>query len=142
MTEVAFHFNAPDKLEYVCRLSRKAYGVGSRVVVTGSNSVLDRLDVLLWTFSSPDFLPHCKFIDNDSVSESSPILLSESLVAVPYRDVLINLGEGVPNGFEAFHRLIEVVSTEEQDRGVARSRWKHYLQLGIEPVRHDLALKT
>ena len=26
MTEVAFHFNAPDKLGYACRLLRKAVG--------------------------------------------------------------------------------------------------------------------
>jgi hypothetical protein len=31
MTEIAFHFNAPDKLDYACRLLRKA--VGRRPVV-------------------------------------------------------------------------------------------------------------
>ena len=34
MTDVAFHFNAPDKLAYACRLLRKAVGSGSRVVNT------------------------------------------------------------------------------------------------------------
>ena len=34
MTEVAFHFNAPDKVAYACRLLRKAVGSGARVVVT------------------------------------------------------------------------------------------------------------
>jgi hypothetical protein len=35
MTEIAFHFNVPDKLAYSCRLLRKAYLSGARVVVTG-----------------------------------------------------------------------------------------------------------
>ena len=33
MTEVAFHFNAPDKRSYACRLLRKAYLRGARVLV-------------------------------------------------------------------------------------------------------------
>ena len=33
MSEVAFHFNAPDKLAYACRLLRKAVGSGARAVV-------------------------------------------------------------------------------------------------------------
>ena len=40
MTEVAFHFNAPDKLAYVCRLLRKATGSGARVVVTANPGLL------------------------------------------------------------------------------------------------------
>ena len=31
MTEIAFHFNAPDKLAYACRLLRKAVASGARV---------------------------------------------------------------------------------------------------------------
>ncbi|MDR3004056.1 MAG: DNA polymerase III subunit chi, partial [Acidovorax sp.] len=31
MTEVAFHFNAPDKLGYVCRFVRKALRHDARV---------------------------------------------------------------------------------------------------------------
>ena len=35
MTEVAFHFNVPQKSGYACRLLRKATAGGARVVVTG-----------------------------------------------------------------------------------------------------------
>ena len=37
MTEVAFHFNATDKLEYACRLLRKAVANSAQVVVTGGD---------------------------------------------------------------------------------------------------------
>ena len=59
MTEVAFHFNAPDKLGYACRLLRKAVGTGARVMVTGDSSTLRELDVALWTFAPLEFLAHC-----------------------------------------------------------------------------------
>ena len=44
MTEIAFHFNAPDRLAYTCRLLRKAVSAGARLVVTGPAEALDRLD--------------------------------------------------------------------------------------------------
>ena len=35
MTEITFHFNAPDKMDYACRFLRKAYNLQARVMVTG-----------------------------------------------------------------------------------------------------------
>ena len=60
MTEIAFHFNAPDKLAYACRLLRKAVSSGARVVVTGTPASLQALDTLLWTFSPLEFVAHCR----------------------------------------------------------------------------------
>lgn len=141
MTEVAFHFNAPDKLAYACRLLRKATGSGAKVVVTGPAELLDRLDVLLWTFSSGDFLPHARQPAEARVLAASPIILSETVDDTPYRQVLLNLGAEVPSGFDQFERLIEVVSLEEGDRLQARGRWKQYTSLGYAITRHDLVLK-
>ena len=59
MTEVAFHFNMPDKVAYACRLVRKASRAGTRVVVTGEPTLLRSLDTELWTFSPLEFIPHC-----------------------------------------------------------------------------------
>ena len=47
--------------------------------------------------------------------------------------------EAVPQGFERFERLIEVVTGDEGDRLQARSRWKHYADRGYAITRHDLA---
>jgi DNA polymerase-3 subunit chi len=139
MTEVAFHFNAPDKLGYACRLLRKAFGTGSRVVVTGSPELLRELDVSLWTFGALEFVPHCHGATQDPrVQARSPIVLAETPRSAPHQEVLVNLGEGVPEGFERFERLIEVVTQEGDDRANARHRWKHYSDRGYAIVRHDL----
>jgi len=45
----------------------------------------------------------------------------------------------VPGGFEQFERLIEVVTSDAQDRFQARQRWKHYADRGYAITRHDLA---
>jgi len=140
MTEVAFHFNVPDKLAYACRLLRKATGAGSKVVVTGESQQLRTLDTELWTFSALEFIPHCHAASADAqVLAASPVVLADTPRGTPHQEVLVNLGEGVPEGFERFERLIEVVSQDDGDRQRARARWKHYADRGYAIQRHDLA---
>ena len=139
MTEVAFHFNMPDKLGYACRLLRKAYGAGSRVVVTAPGEVLRDLDVQLWTFGPLDFVPHCGADAPAAMQSRTPIVLSEAARSAPHQEVLVNLGDDVPDGFERFERLIELVSSDPDDRIRARRRWKHYADRGYGIERHDLA---
>jgi len=138
MTEVAFHFNAPDKLGYACRLLRKAVNSGARVVVTGDADVLGRLDTELWTFSALEFIPHCFGASSAAVQARTPIVLAQGVDGAPHREVLVNLGTSVPGGFEGFERLIEVVTGDEDDRQAARRRWKHYADRGYAIVKHDL----
>jgi DNA polymerase-3 subunit chi len=141
MTEVAFHFNAPDKLGYACRLLRKAVGSGARVMVTGESGTLRQLDVALWTFAPLEFLPHCQDDATPAALAASPVVLAESVRTAPHQQVLVNLGGTVPEGFERFERLIEVVTEGEQDRLDARRRWKHYADRGYAIVKHDVAAR-
>lgn len=140
MTEVAFHFNVPDKLAYGCRLVRKAWSSGARVVVTAESDVLDRLDQMLWTFSPLEFVPHCRAPAQPATLAASPVLLAVSLEQSPHHEVLVNLGSAVPSGFERFERFIELVGTDDVDRAAARGRWKHYADRGYVLKRHDLAV--
>lgn len=140
MTEVAFHFNAPDKLGYACRLLRKAVASGARVVVTAEPAVLRELDVALWTFSPLEFLAHCHAEAASEVTLArSAVVLAGSARIAPHQQVLVNLGGSVPEGFERFERLIEVVTGQGEDRQQARHRWKHYAGRGYAITRHDLA---
>ena len=140
MTEVAFHFNAPDKLGYACRLVRKAVTAGARVVVTGEQALLRELDLALWTFAPLEFIPHCHGADcSPAAQAASLVVLADSPRQTPHQQVLVNLGEPVPDGFERFERLIEVVTVLDEDRLRARQRWKHYADRGYAITRHDLA---
>ena len=57
VTEVDFHFNAPDKLGYACRLLRKAVARMARAWwSSATRATLRDLDIALWTFSPLDFI--------------------------------------------------------------------------------------
>lgn len=142
MTEIAFHFNVPERLAYACRLLRKAVGSGARVLVTGESDTLKQLDTALWTFSATDFVPHCDLDGEAAVLALSPVILAPSLTSTPHHEVLLNLGQLVPDGFEQFQRVIELVGIDDEERPMARARWKHYTDRGYAITRHDLTLKT
>ena len=142
MTQIEFHFNAPERLHYACRLLRKAHGRGLRVGVVGSEVVLRQLDEALWTFSELDFLPHSKALDAPEVQRASPVQLNADPLRLSGLDVLLNLGDEVPQGFEKFDRLIEIVATDDHGRMTARQRWRHYTAQGYALGQHDLSKST
>lgn len=142
MTEVAFHFNAPDKLAYVCRLARKAARRDTRVVITGGAEDLRQLDRMLWALGPSDFVAHCLEDAGAEMLQLSPVVLATHARAGEQRELLVNVGDAVPEGFEEFAKLVEVVSqSDPEDRVRARERWRHYAARGYAIVRHDLVLK-
>lgn len=140
LPDVAFHFNAPDRLGYACRLLRKAYLRKARLFVWVAESDLARLDASLWTMGTGEFVPHCRADDPESVKKRSPIHLGEALPAEGGSFVLVNLRPEMPANPGSFSRIIEVVTLDEADRAPARDRWRQYKALGLDPQRHDLQL--
>jgi DNA polymerase-3 subunit chi len=147
MTEVAFHFNVPDKMNYVCRLLRKASQAKARVVVAGPHQALQTLDEALWTFTATSFVAHCWSSDASPKTDLSSVILKNQDNAsgdaeMPHHEVLLNLGNTMPLGYETFERVIEVVGLNEEDKSQARERWKQYAQRGYTLVKHDLSDKA
>ena len=142
MTDIAFHFGAPDKWAYACRLLRKASGSGARVQVLVPEPMVAKLDTDLWAVAATEFVTHCtSAADNSVKSRSAVLLVSDMEDSIAPRQVLVNLGNAVPSQFDTFQRVIEVVSLDETDRLGARGRWKRYTELGYSITRHDLALR-
>jgi DNA polymerase-3 subunit chi len=142
VTEVSFHFNVPDRMSYACRLLRKAVRRGAKVVVSAPNDVLARFDKQLWVFDPLDFVPHIHVRSGHAPAarlHDTPVWLSEGARELPHREVLLNLGEELVDGFESFARVIELVSVDGPDRPLGRARWKHYSDRGYAISRHDVA---
>ena len=59
--QVEFHTGVADDLGFACRLLRKAYHKGARVLVRAPSARLARLDRELWTFVEREFIPHLRF---------------------------------------------------------------------------------
>jgi DNA polymerase-3 subunit chi len=150
MARIDFHSNVSDKLEYACRLTRKIWSttpIGEpvrNIVMVGEKADLQKLDELLWIFSSTEFLPHC-FIEDEAAIET-PIVLSmdcspSTLSAIPHADILIHLGMRMPDDVPAlvarFPRIVEVVTVNEAERLAGRDRYKAYRDLGHELHNFD-----
>jgi DNA polymerase III subunit chi len=143
MTEIAFHVNAPDKLDYACRLLRATQKKSAQVLVLGQMDALKSLSSKLWAMAPTEFLPHCLADAAPEVITHSPIVLSAELPnSNTNSQVLLNLGAALPNGFERFERLIELVGQDEADLQAARTRWKHYKDRGYALSRYDVVSKA
>ena len=142
MTRIEFHFNTTERLLHTCRLLRKARAQDLRIAVVGAPATLRQLDAELWRFQDVAFLGHCTPESPPEVQEASAIGLGPDQMFWGANEVLVNLGDEVPVGFEAFKRLIEIVSNDEHGKAQARLRWKHYKSLGFDLVQHDLSKST
>ena len=140
MTEVSFHFNLADRLDYACRLLRKVWRRGLRVAAVGPEPLLQELDRALWCFEPREFVPHAHLRQaRSTVAAHTAVWLAPATEGLPPASVLVNLGQEVPAGFERFERLIELVSREPADRQAARRRWKHYAERGYQIQTHEVA---
>lgn len=138
MTELAFHFNAPDRLGYTARLLRKAWLRGARVTVLVPPHEVDELARQIWLVGQGDFVPHARPGDPPAVHRHSPIRLVEQLDEAARTGVLVNLCAQAVSEPQQHERIIEVVTLDEADRAQARQRWRQYVACGVEPLRHDL----
>ncbi len=146
MTVPEFHTGVADKLGYTCRLLRKAWRAGNRVVVTGDPAQLSRLDALLWTFEVGEFVPHARLRAGEVIAPRlarTPIWLVDVVDDVVNDagrcDVLVNLGPDWVPGHAACARLIEIVADTPDELQAGRQRWRQYLAAGLTPVNRSQA---
>jgi len=139
---IDFHFNVEDRLQYACRVVRKARAANKSLLVYANDSArMARFDAALWIFSALDFVPHV-YVDSPLAARTPVLLTLDATLAAPARDVFLNLDDDVPPGFGdllgRFERMIEVVSREETDRLRARERFKSYRAAGVEPNKFEM----
>ncbi|MDE2400691.1 MAG: DNA polymerase III subunit chi [Burkholderiales bacterium] len=145
MNTVEFHHGTSDKLAYACRLLRKAYRTGARLVVTGDAATLKALDRQLWVFDDQEFVPHVLATPGQDVPtrlHDTPVWLAPHGADAPpapgERSILVNLGPEMPDHPERYQRLFEIVSSAPHDRQLGRQRWKRYEALGLHIQPHEV----
>jgi DNA polymerase-3 subunit chi len=143
MTRIDFHTNVPDKVAYACRLVRKAWAANNRVVLmTEDSAQLAELNAAMWDFSATDYLPHV--LITDELAAQTPILLTDSDEAeLPHthKELLVNLSRRAPSQMTQFARMIEVISSQEDDAAAGRKRYVAYKQQDY-PLTHFVAGKS
>ncbi len=125
-------------LRLACRLTEKAFSQSHQVcIAVESNEQAATLDKLLWTFRDRSFIPHA--IADNATTPDEPVLITTGRPPAAARDVLINLCTQVPEGFEAFARVVEPLDGDPIRRKQGRARFKHYRDHGLTPESHNLS---
>ena len=139
MSQVAFHFNVADPIDYVCRLTRKVRARNLSLVVCADPADVADIDQRLWTLAPLAFLPHAGPNAPAHVAARSPVRLCTEVSMQDTGQVLVNLRTDTPDHAGRFERLVEIVPMDEPSRAAARQRWRGYVAQGLTPERHDVA---
>ena len=141
---------AKPRLAFACRLIEKAYLRNMRVVVVNDTlSDAQAIDDLLWTFGEHSFVPHAICADEGSPDPATPVQLTilpapaasaaptASATPVVPADLLVNLSARLPEHWERYPRVAEIVDADEQRRRLGRERFKTYRDLKVMLETHQ-----
>jgi len=126
LTNIKFFFNVENKIELICsllpnRLKKKK----NTLIYCENNNQLSLLSERLWENSSISFFPH----EKNNHHYFNKITLSNKSVEW-MDDTIINISCQMVNGFNRYLNLFEIVSTEEQDKKLARIRFQYLKDRG------------
>ena len=139
MTRVDFYvlpdMDAHARRRFACRFAHRAWREGQTVHVrTVSAAASAELDELMWAYPEDRFLPHAVADAPDAAV--APVRIGDAEPAPGDDQVLINLGDDVPDFFARFARVVEVVT--QAQRKPARERYRCYRERGYPLFHHDL----
>jgi len=121
-----------------CKLAEKAYRLENTVYIHAkSRTDAERLNELLWTFRDGSFVPHELSGANDT-NNMAPVMIGSESEGVESRDLLINLCDEIPAFAEAFPRVAELVTADENCRLLSRKRFVEYRDKGHSIQTHKL----
>jgi DNA polymerase-3 subunit chi len=129
---------ARQRWAFACRLTEKAYLKDLKIVIV-SDTLADAqaLDELLWTFSERSFIPHKLCLDEQSVDPATAVHLTVE-AALPTADLLVNLAQRLPEQFQRYARIAEVIDADEERRRLGRERFKAYRDLKLPLETHQI----
>jgi DNA polymerase-3 subunit chi len=122
-----------------CRLIEKAYLRDlSVVIVNDTPADAQALDDLLWTFNERSFIPHKICMDEHSMDPATKVHLAALPAALPAADLLVNLSARLPDHWDRYPRIAEIIDADEDRRRLGRERFKTYRDLKVTLETHQL----
>lgn len=120
------------RMQFCCRLLEKAVGEGyDAFVLTSDAASAAALDERLWTFSQGSFVPHA-LVDQ---ADGEPVLIGTSLPERP-GGLLVILGDALPEGWQHWSRVAEIVVQSPEVLTQTRERYRRYRDAGVAPQLH------
>ncbi len=138
MTRVIFYSNVRDKQAALIILVRKA--LAKRHLVTlfaESAQAAQAYSDVLWQQDSTSFLPNV--LASHDLANETPVVIDWQDEQLCQDDILVNLTQRQLTVFSRFKQLVELVGIDEQDKALARERFKFYRDRGYEIKHFDEA---
>ena len=124
---------------FACRLTEKAYLRDLSIVILNDTLAdAQALDDLLWTFNERSFIPHKVCTDEHSMDPATKVHLAVLPTALPAADLLVNLTARLPEHWELYPRIAEIIDADEDRRRLGRERFKTYRDLKVALETHQL----
>ena len=125
--------------QFACRLAEKAYRLKHTVHIrVPGRAQAEQLDELLWTFRDGSFVPHELLTE---LPAESPVTIGFGNTD-PRREkppeLLINLTDELPRDVEAFPRIAEIVTSDDECRRRSRKLYADYRAQGHSLESHEL----
>ena len=137
---IFYILNSDDDINYsICKIIKKFYENEKKIIVSSKNSILiDKVNKSLWTFEQLSFIPHSTNRDYDPLT---PVLLNEtnyindSIIKKDY-NVFINLDDEVKTDYHDHEIVVELVSSDEQQKKIERDKYLYYKNNKLN-VKHE-----
>ncbi len=114
-----------------CRLTEKAFQQEHQVYLhLASAEQAQQMDEVLWSFRDDSFLPH------GLSPADAPIQIGYSASPPAAKDVMINLTATVPDFYQQFARILEIIPNEESLRQAARQNYRFYQTQNCQLFTH------
>jgi len=139
MTRIDFYFNVTNKQSLIFDLVTSALIKHRQVTIFEHDE--DKANIVsndLWYMVPESFLPNKLAIDQ--LANDTPVVVHWHENQFYQDDMLINLTAKEPKFFSRFTKLVEIVSDDEQDKKLARARYKFYRDRGYEIKNIDFTI--
>jgi DNA polymerase-3 subunit chi len=124
--------------QFACRLAEKAYRLKHTVHVrVAGREQAEQVDELLWTFRDGSFVPHEVLKEQPA---EAPITIGFGPADAGRRapELLINLTDELPKDVEAFPRIAEIVTSDDECRRRSRKLYADYRAQGHSLESHEI----
>ena len=128
MTNIKFFFNVESKIDLVFSLIPERLNKKRNSLIYCSNDIqLNHLSDKLWGNSYDCFFPH----EENNHHNLNRITLSNKSIEW-MDDTIINISSQMVDGFNRYLNLFEIVSTDEEDKKLARLRFQYFKDRGYK----------